>query len=78
MSNVPLFSCLNIFASQEIDLATETISTIQSGSRKLLSKASPVYAIHANDGLLYSANSPLDGAAVKVLEWKRLKYCTAT
>ncbi|XP_027066715.1 putative E3 ubiquitin-protein ligase LIN [Coffea arabica] len=51
---------------QEIDLATGTVSTIQSGSRKLLSKASPVHALQADDGLLYSASSPLDGAAVKI------------
>ncbi|XP_027173945.1 putative E3 ubiquitin-protein ligase LIN [Coffea eugenioides] len=51
---------------QEIDLATGTVSTIQSGSRKLLSKASPVHALQADDGLLYSASSPLDGAAVKL------------
>ncbi|KAL3535729.1 hypothetical protein ACH5RR_004190 [Cinchona calisaya] len=57
---------------QEIDLATGTISTIQSGSRKLLSKASPIYAIQANDGFLYSASTPLDGAAVKI--WSTLNY----
>ncbi|CAI0543380.1 unnamed protein product [Linum tenue] len=51
---------------QEIDLATETVSFIQSGSRKLISKASPVHALEVRDGLIYSAVSPLDGAAVKI------------
>ncbi|MCL7050533.1 hypothetical protein MKW94_012700 [Papaver nudicaule] len=51
---------------QEIDLATGTISTIQTGIRKLLAKATPIYAIQVRDGSIYSASSPLDGAAVKV------------
>ncbi|KAI3908231.1 hypothetical protein MKW92_027472 [Papaver armeniacum] len=51
---------------QEIDLATGTISTIQTGSRKLLAKATPIYALQVRDGFIYSASSPLDGAAVKI------------
>ncbi|KAK3001601.1 hypothetical protein RJ639_021148, partial [Escallonia herrerae] len=51
---------------QEIDLATGTLSTIQSGSRKLLSKANPIYALQVHGGLIYSASSSLDGAAVKI------------
>ncbi|XP_024024111.1 putative E3 ubiquitin-protein ligase LIN-1 [Morus notabilis] len=52
---------------QEIDLVTETLSTIQSGSRKLLGKASPVHAIQIHDGLIYAATSSLDGTAVKIM-----------
>lgn len=52
---------------QEIDLATETVCTIQGGSRKLLGKSSPVHAIQVHGGLLYAATSCLDGAAVKIL-----------
>ncbi|KAI7980078.1 putative E3 ubiquitin-protein ligase LIN-1 [Camellia lanceoleosa] len=52
---------------QEIDLATGTLNTIQSGSRKLLGKANPIHALNIRDGLIYSASSSLDGAAVKVL-----------
>lgn len=51
---------------QEIDLATGTLSSIQTGSRKLLGKANPVYAMQLHDGMIYSGSSPLDGAAVKV------------
>ncbi|XP_058074307.1 putative E3 ubiquitin-protein ligase LIN-1 [Magnolia sinica] len=51
---------------QEIDLATGTMSTIQTGSRKLLGKANSIYAMQVHDGLLYSAGTSLDGAAVKI------------
>lgn len=51
---------------QEIDLVSGTLSTIQAGSRKLLGKASPIYAIQIRDGLLYSASSSVDGASVKI------------
>ncbi|CAL5400260.1 unnamed protein product [Camellia sinensis] len=50
---------------QEIGLDTGTLSTIQTGSRKYLAKASPIYALHVHDGLIYSASSSLDGAAIK-------------
>ncbi|XP_019192302.1 PREDICTED: putative E3 ubiquitin-protein ligase LIN [Ipomoea nil] len=51
---------------QEIDMNTGTVFSIQSGSRKLLGKASPVNALQLHDGLLYSAGSSLDGASVKI------------
>ncbi|XVE98142.1 hypothetical protein REPUB_Repub03eG0079900 [Reevesia pubescens] len=50
---------------QELDLASGTLSTIQSGSRKLLGKAHPVHALQVRDGLIYSASTALDGVAVK-------------
>lgn len=52
---------------QDIDLPTGTINSIQSGSRKLLGKSSPIYAIQVHDGQLFSAATSLDGAVVKVL-----------
>ncbi|KAL5572637.1 hypothetical protein UlMin_022234 [Ulmus minor] len=52
---------------QEINLATETLSTIQSGSRKLLGKANPIHALQIYGGLIYAATSSLDGAAVKIM-----------
>ncbi|KAI7989544.1 putative E3 ubiquitin-protein ligase LIN-1 [Camellia lanceoleosa] len=57
---------------QEIDLATGTLNTIQSGSRKLLGKANPIHALNIRDGLIYSASSSLDGAAVKI--WSASNY----
>ncbi|XP_052200352.1 putative E3 ubiquitin-protein ligase LIN-1 isoform X2 [Diospyros lotus] len=57
---------------QEVDLATGTLGTIQSGSRKLLGKANPIHALHVHDGLIYAASSPLDGAAVKI--WRASNY----
>lgn len=51
---------------QDIDLPTGTINSIQSGSRKLLGKSSSIYAIQVHDGLLFSAGTSLDGAAVKI------------
>ncbi|XAR67021.1 Ubiquitin--protein ligase [Bertholletia excelsa] len=57
---------------QEIDLATGTLSTIQSGTRKLLGKANPINALHVHDGLLYSASSSLDGSIVKI--WNASNY----
>lgn len=57
---------------QEIDLATGTLGTIQSGNRKLLGKANPIYVVQVHDGLLYAASTPLDGAAVKI--WSASNY----
>ncbi|CAM8966361.1 unnamed protein product [Rhodiola kirilowii] len=57
---------------QEVDLASGTLSTIQSGSRKLLTKSNPIHALGVYDGLIYSASSPLDGSAVKV--WNATSY----
>ncbi|KAF3441907.1 hypothetical protein FNV43_RR15822 [Rhamnella rubrinervis] len=51
---------------QEIDLASGTQSTIQSGSRKLLAKANPVHALQIHAGQIYAATSSLDGAIVKI------------
>ncbi|XP_062090820.1 putative E3 ubiquitin-protein ligase LIN-1 isoform X2 [Humulus lupulus] len=52
---------------QEIDLATETVGTIQGGSRKLLGKASPVHALQIYGDHIYAASTSLDGTAVKIL-----------
>ncbi|PKA59058.1 Putative E3 ubiquitin-protein ligase LIN-1 [Apostasia shenzhenica] len=57
---------------QEIDLATGTSCTIQTGSKKLLSKGNRIQALQVQDGLLYSASSPLDGSAVKI--WNASNY----
>ncbi|KAK8939364.1 putative E3 ubiquitin-protein ligase LIN [Platanthera guangdongensis] len=57
---------------QEIDLATGTAGTIQIGSKKLLAKANPIYSLQVQDGLLYSASTPLDGAAIKI--WNTSNY----
>ncbi|PON50525.1 Regulatory associated protein of TOR [Parasponia andersonii] len=62
-----LYCGCNDNSIQEIDLATETLSTIQGGSRKLLGKASPVHALQIYGGHLYAAFSSLDGSAVKIL-----------
>ncbi|CAN6540986.1 unnamed protein product [Malus baccata var. baccata] len=51
---------------QEIDLATGTLSTIQNGTRKLLTKSNPIHAIQVHSGLIYTASSSADGAAVKI------------
>ncbi|XWS17290.1 hypothetical protein CRYUN_Cryun33cG0054600 [Craigia yunnanensis] len=57
---------------QELDLASGTLNTIQSGSRKLLGKAHPVHALQVHNGLIYSASIALDGVAVKV--WSTTNY----
>ncbi|XP_017611574.2 putative E3 ubiquitin-protein ligase LIN [Gossypium arboreum] len=57
---------------QELDLASGTLSTIQSGSRKLLSKAHPIHALQVHNGLVYSASTALDGVAVKI--WSTTNY----
>ncbi|XP_043808070.1 putative E3 ubiquitin-protein ligase LIN-1 isoform X3 [Manihot esculenta] len=57
---------------KEIDLATGASVTIQNGSRKLLGKANPIHALQVHNGLIYSASSALDGAAVKV--WSASSY----
>ncbi|KAH0743077.1 hypothetical protein KY290_031070 [Solanum tuberosum] len=57
---------------QDIDLPTGTINSIQSGSRKLLGKSSPIYAIQVHDGQLFSAATSLDGAVVKI--WNTSNY----
>ncbi|KAL7591164.1 hypothetical protein Lser_V15G32972 [Lactuca serriola] len=57
---------------QETDLATGTLSSIQSGSRKLLGKANPVHALKVHDGLIYSASSSVEGTSLKV--WNASNY----
>ncbi|PIN12300.1 G protein beta subunit-like protein [Handroanthus impetiginosus] len=59
---------------QEVDLATGTLGNIQSGSKKLLGKANPIYALQVHDGLIYAAASApsLDGANVKI--WSTSNY----
>ncbi|KAI7750354.1 hypothetical protein M8C21_015542, partial [Ambrosia artemisiifolia] len=57
---------------QEIDLATGTLNSIQSGSRKLLGKSTPVNALKVHDGLIYSASSSIEGTALKV--WNASNY----
>ncbi|OVA08576.1 WD40 repeat [Macleaya cordata] len=61
-----LYCGCNDNSIQEIDLATGTLSSIQTGSRKLLAKANPIHAMQVRDGLIYSASNSLDGAAVKI------------
>ncbi|KAF8400830.1 hypothetical protein HHK36_014132 [Tetracentron sinense] len=61
-----LYCGCNDSSIQEIDLASGTLSTIQTGSRKLLGKSNPIYAMQVHDGLIYSASTSLDGAAVKI------------
>ncbi|XP_059063174.1 putative E3 ubiquitin-protein ligase LIN isoform X2 [Cryptomeria japonica] len=51
---------------QEINLESGKSTNIQSGVRKLLGKANPVYALQVYGGLLYVACYPVDGVAVKV------------
>lgn len=60
---------------QEIDLASGTLSTIQSSSRNFMAKTSPIYALQVYDELLYSVGSSLDGTALKVslLEKKKIE-----
>ncbi|KAL0333888.1 UNVERIFIED_CONTAM: putative E3 ubiquitin-protein ligase LIN-1 [Sesamum angustifolium] len=57
---------------QEIDLATGTLGIIQSGSKKLLGKAYPIYALQIHDGLIYAAGPSFDGANVKI--WSTSNY----
>ncbi|KAK4481227.1 hypothetical protein RD792_012110 [Penstemon davidsonii] len=59
---------------QEIDLVTGTLGNIQSGSKKLLAKAYPIYALQVHDGLIYAAAPSLDGANVKI--WSTSNYAT--
>ncbi|KAI3671014.1 hypothetical protein L1987_87660 [Smallanthus sonchifolius] len=57
---------------QEIDLATGTLSSIQSGSRKLLGKSNLVHALKVHDELIYSASSSVEGTALKI--WNASNY----
>lgn len=51
---------------QEIDLATGTLSTVQSNSRNFMSKINPIYAMQVSDEQLHSVSSSLDGSTLKV------------
>ncbi|KAL0427020.1 UNVERIFIED_CONTAM: putative E3 ubiquitin-protein ligase LIN-1 [Sesamum latifolium] len=57
---------------QEIDLATGTLGIIQNGSKKLLGKAYPIYALQIHDGLIYAAAPSFDGPNVKI--WSTSNY----
>ncbi|KAG0535792.1 hypothetical protein BDA96_03G008700 [Sorghum bicolor] len=71
-----LFCGCNDGSIQEIDLASGTLGVIQSGSKRILGKASPVYALQVHDGLLYTGSTPSSsvdgGASVKV--WSCANY----
>jgi hypothetical protein len=41
---------------------------IQSGNKRILGKANPIYSLQVHDGLLYTGSTPsMDGASVKVV-----------
>lgn len=51
---------------QDIDLATGTVGTIQTGSKKLIGKSHPIHALQAHDGLIYAASPSPEGTNIKV------------
>ncbi|KZV30094.1 hypothetical protein F511_17139 [Dorcoceras hygrometricum] len=57
---------------QEIDLVTGTMGNIQNGSKKLIKRAYPIYALQVHDGLIYAAGSSFDGSIVKI--WSTSNY----
>ncbi|XP_073150479.1 putative E3 ubiquitin-protein ligase LIN isoform X2 [Henckelia pumila] len=57
---------------QEIDLVTGTMGNIQNGSKKLIKRASPIYALQVHDGFIYAASSSFDGSIVKI--WSTSNY----
>jgi hypothetical protein len=64
---------------QEIDLASGTLGMMQPGSKRILSKASPVYTLQAHVGLLYTSNTPssswsVDGRGASVKVWSCANY----
>nr|XP_034598044.1 putative E3 ubiquitin-protein ligase LIN-1 [Setaria viridis] len=62
-----LFCGCNDSSIQEIDLASGTLGVIQSGNKRILGKANPIYSLQVHDGLLYTGSTPsMDGASVKV------------
>nr|CAD1843381.1 unnamed protein product [Ananas comosus var. bracteatus] len=67
-----LYCGCNDSSIQEIDLASGTLATVQSGNKRLLGKASPIYAVQVHDGLLYSGSTSADGGAVKI--WSTSNY----
>ncbi|KAL7093605.1 hypothetical protein ACP275_11G049800 [Erythranthe tilingii] len=67
-----LYCGCNDNSIQEIDLATGTIGNIQSGSKKLIGKVYPIYALQVYDGLIYGAGPSFDGSNVKI--WSTSNY----
>ncbi|XP_062189107.1 putative E3 ubiquitin-protein ligase LIN [Phragmites australis] len=67
-----LFCGCNDSSIQEIDLASGTLGVIQSGNKRILGKANPIYSLQVHDGLLYTGSTSLDGASVKV--WNSSNY----
>nr|CAB3475651.1 unnamed protein product [Digitaria exilis] len=69
-----LFCGCNDSSIQEIDLASGTLGVIQSGNKRILGKANPIYSLQVHDGLLYTGSTPssVDGASVKV--WNCANY----
>ncbi|XP_076896077.1 putative E3 ubiquitin-protein ligase LIN-1 [Bidens hawaiensis] len=63
--------CLNN-SIQDIDLASGTLVTVQSSSKKILAKANRVNVLRVHDGLIYAACSSLDGTAFKI--WDASTY----
>ncbi|KAJ0698575.1 putative quinoprotein amine dehydrogenase, beta chain [Helianthus annuus] len=51
---------------QDIDLSSGTLTSVQSGSRKLLAKGNRVNVLQVHDGLIYAACSSIEGTAFKV------------
>jgi len=67
---------------QEIDLASGRLGAhdpaVQPGSKRILGKASPVYALQVHDGLLYTGSTPssssVDGGGTSVKVWSCANY----
>ncbi|KAL8189006.1 hypothetical protein R6Q57_029267 [Mikania cordata] len=57
---------------QDIDLATGTLASIQSGSRKLLAKGNRVNVLQVHDGLIFAASSSIEGTTFKM--WNASSY----
>ncbi|KAK1417336.1 hypothetical protein QVD17_26463 [Tagetes erecta] len=57
---------------QDIDLASGTLTSVQSGSRKLLAKGNRVNVLQVHDGLIYAASSSMEGSAFKI--WNASTY----
>ncbi|XP_071733571.1 putative E3 ubiquitin-protein ligase LIN-1 isoform X2 [Rutidosis leptorrhynchoides] len=67
-----LYSGCHDNSIQEIDLATGTLSSIQSGSRKLIGKSNPIHALKVYDGFVYSVSPSIEGTALKI--WDATNY----
>lgn len=48
-------------------MSTGTLTSIQSGARKLLAKGNRVNVLQVHDGLIYAASSSIEGSIFKVL-----------